>query len=105
MLVLDLVGIASLGYLLMLRLLRTQRGAVQILLLPMHEGEQMQEKLYALHLRRRLLGEGERCAIIALDTGLTEQERRALARFCLSVPRMYCCTASELPTLLQTIRK
>lgn len=105
LLALHVVGVAATAYLLMLRLLRAPRGTTHVILLPLRGDENAQDRLYALHLRRSFLGEGDRCTIVALDAGLTEEQKRETARFCRTVPQTYCCTAQELPVLLQSLKE
>ena len=102
LLAMHLVGVAATAYLLMLRLLRQDKDAKCVWVLQVHSAARARDRLYALHMRRTLLGESDRCAIVALDQGVAEAERKELLRFCASVPHMYCCKSEELPSLLQT---
>ena len=104
LLALQFVGISAIAFFVMLRLLRTEKDAPCVWLLEVRTVAHARDRLYALHMRRQLLGEADRCAIIALDVGVPSDDRRELERFCASVPRMYCCTPQELSALLETLR-
>lgn len=104
LLMLHFVGVAAVAYLFMLRLLRPERETKCVWLLRLQNASGARDKLYALHMRRELLGERQ-CVIVALDDDVEEAERRELLRFCDSVPRMYCCKTDALPALLDTLTK
>ena len=104
LLALYVVGVAAIAYLLMLRLLRPEKEAPCIWLLELRSAARARDRLYALHLRRGLLGEGGRCVIVAVDEGVEEDEKRELLRFCASIPQMYCCKPQALPALLATLQ-
>lgn len=104
LLALQYIGVVALAYALTLRLLRTEKGTLTFFVLPVLPSDDAQERLYARHLRRELLGERERSVIIALDMGLPPRQKRELLRFCNSVPRMFCCTAQELPGLIEQVQ-
>ena len=104
LLALHYIGVVAIAYWLTLRLLRTEKGTLTFLVLPVHTSRDVQNRLYAQHLRRELLCERERSVIVALDTGLSEPQKKELLRFCSSVPRTFCCTAEELPALMKQVQ-
>ena len=103
LLVTHVVGVAAIAHFLMLRLLRPEKDAPCVWLLEVRSAARARDRLYALHLRRELLGEGNRCVIIAVDAGVEEAEKREILRFCASIPRMYWCEPQALPALLSTL--
>ena len=102
LLAMHLVGIAATAYLLMLRLLRQGKDERCVWLLEVRSAAHARDRLYAMHMRRALLGEGDRCAIVALDLGVVDADKKERLRFCASVPRMYFCKPEELTALLRT---
>ena len=98
-------GMAAIGYCGMLRLLRSDRKKPFFVVIPLTDASGAVEQLYAEHLRRQLLGDSGQCGIVALDLGLSENEKRKCAQFCSSTQGMHLCTPQEFLTLVQTTQK
>lgn len=99
------LGIAAMGYLLMLRLLRHHRDVPFTVVLPMQGSRAETEALYAEHLRLLLSGEGKKGRVVALDLGLPEKEKDICIAFCRSTEGLIYATPETLPALLTTIQK
>lgn len=99
------LGIVAGGYYLCLRLLRTPRGEKYAVILPLRGRVCAAERLYAQYLRIRILGEGQQGTVIALDLGLSGQQRDACERFCRCTENMEYCTPETLPALLEKLQK
>ena len=100
-----LAGVASAAYLLMLYLLRLDKKTGCVWLVEVHTADRARDRLYAMHMRRALLGESDRCTIVALDRGIAQADKKELQHFCASVPRMYCCKPEELSVFFRSETK
>ena len=102
--ILSFLGILCAGYCLMLWLLRDSGEPRSVVLLPLAGVRDARARLYGQYLRLRLLSGGRRCAIVALDTGLTAPQRREIERFCRSLQNVYFCSPAELEPLLRELQ-
>ena len=105
LLIVHFLGILACGYWLMLRLLRARREEPFAVILPLCGTDSAAQRLYAQHLRLQLTGEDRQGNVIALDLGLSEQQREECVQFCRCTKNVYYCTPDKLAAMLEKIQK
>lgn len=103
LLVVNFLGVAAIGYYLMLRLLRVRRGERFAVILPIGRASDAADRVYAMYLRIQWTHAGGQGAVIALDAGLSDPEKEELARFCRTMKNVYFCTPDELADVLKKL--
>ncbi len=94
-----LLGIVSISYYLILRLLHPKTAGKYIILISADsDARDVASQLYAEKLRVGLLGD-ESC-VIALDCGMEEKERVLCKGMCNESEGLYVCTPDKLSELL-----
>ena len=105
LLVVNFLGVAAIGYYLMLRLLRVRRGERFAVILPIGRASDAADRVYAMYLRIQWTHAGGQGAVIALDAGLPASSRDEVARFCRTLRNVYFCTPDELAGILKKIQE
>ncbi|MBQ3149886.1 MAG: hypothetical protein IJB86_01425 [Clostridia bacterium] len=63
------------------------------------------DRLYSHLMRIDLRGESENACVIAVDTGMSETERRLCREFCTSTKNIYLCDPQGLSVLIAEFQK
>lgn len=97
--VLVLLGVVSISYYIMLRLLHPKTAGKYIIVISADsDARNVASQLYAEKLRVGLLG--DKGCVIALDCGMDENERVVCAGMCNGSEDIYVCTPDKLSELL-----
>jgi len=105
LLIVNFLGVAAIGYWLVLRLLRVRKGDAFAVILPLSRASDATDKVYAMHLRLQWTHAGARGAVIALDVGLSASGRVEVERFCRTLKNVYFCAPDDLAGILKKIQE
>ena len=99
--VLSLVGLVSLVYYIAIRILYAHEETRYYVVIPAHTGmEDVAGLLYAAQLRLSLFGGFGKGRVVALDCGMTEEERRACENLSRACADLYICKPEDFTELL-----
>lgn len=105
LLIVNFLGIAAIGYWLMLRLLHPRKGERFAVVLPIIRANSAADGVYATYLRLQWTYTGGQGVVIALDAGLPASERDEVERFCRTLKNVYFCTPEELAGILKKLQE
>lgn len=63
------------------------------------------DKLYAHLMRIDLRGEGSNAFVVAVDTGMSDIDKRKCKEFCTETKNIFMCEPSELTALIERLQK
>ena len=103
LLIVNFLGVAAIGYWLLLRLLRVKKDDRFAVILPLDRAGDASDRVYAMYLRVQWTHAGGRGSVIALDAGLPAAARDDVARFCRTMKDVYFCAPEELADVLKKL--
>lgn len=98
-----LIGIAAAVYYISIRLLFPRASAYYTVVITADsKSENVAQLIYGAYLRLDLLGDSACARVIAVDMGMSENERISCENFCKECIGVYLCKPEELAGLLKT---
>ncbi len=99
-------GLIALAYYIILRILRPKKGGKYAVLIAADEGSaDVADRLCSEFMRLELLGELSNGCVVAIDCGMTNEERRRCEEFCRETKNVFVCCPDELEPLTEKLLK
>ncbi len=100
------LGVFSLIYELMLLALRPSKNEIYAVVVYIDSyTPDICDRLYAHLMRADLRGESHNVFVVAVDTGMDEDDKRKCREFCTKTKNLYLCEPSELCELTARLQK
>jgi hypothetical protein len=85
--------------------LRVRKGDCFAVILPLRRASDATDRVYAMYLRLQWTHAGGAGSVIALDAGLPEAEKDAVARFCRTLKNVYFCSPEALADVMKKLQE
>lgn len=106
MLVFFVLGVFTVIYELVMHVLKPSKGEKYsvVVFIDTYSAE-VSDRLYAHLMRIDLRGESENACVIAVDTGMSEDEKKMCRAFCNETKNIFLCEPSRLYAVIECLQK